>query len=385
MERYTVKQNETLQSSSINFDLPIGEDYTANLRQAELFNSSYLERVKEENINSIIDYEKQIFYPVVKHVDNEKKTTTIYDVAKINFNIYMRTREADENGDYDNWDVEEGGYWNLGIPGSGETPNELYGYGDLLGYLGFTDDDIKYQKNVLKKTFIRISVYDTPYRQTQKLLYYSTLFFDSNVIYKKYTNLCATPGLASDKVYVVPSDEVPSTSCLTARFTCTPKHNNEASSDGFYLYLFSTAAQKDENGKNPILYMKVEFNHAKYGKTIPLIWPHYHEDKIRLNTRQLEARQGDEISFYTDDFPTDYETEGINGNSYVDMSKLYGDLYIPIEVSYNAVDNRYEWQIISRANNFMRGKNGCNEDVININLFEPRINRLKQVPNGQNT
>ena len=393
MERYTIKQNETLKSSSVNFDLPIGEDYALNLRQAELFNSSYLEKVKKENINPIIDYEKQMFYPVYTSLRDKYRVNT-YDVTQIRFNLYMRKRDKDDNGDYGDWDAEEGGYWNLGIPSlpsDGTSINPIYGYGDLLGDLGFTDDDVKYQKNVLKKSFIRISIYDTPYRQTQKLLYYSTLFFDSNVIYKKYTNLCAKDKNFDDKVYLEPNNNITPDECLTATFTCAPKHDDTASSDGFYLYLFDSVVQKT----NTVVYLKVEFNHAKYGKTIPLIWPHFHE-KI-VNDNKVIHKLHEEISFYgetrtvngssveTNYFPTDYETENINGNSYVDMSKLYGDLYIPIEVSYNAGRNRYEWEILSIPNKHMSGPNWATEDIININLFEPRINRLKQTPNGKNT
>ena len=51
--------------------------------------------------------------------------------------------------------------------------------------------------------------------------------------------------------------------------------NAMASSEGFNLYLFGDDAEKTDEGKPyRTIYMKVEFNHAGNGKTIPMImWP----------------------------------------------------------------------------------------------------------------
>jgi hypothetical protein len=149
---------------------------------------------------------------------------------------------------------------------------------------------------------------------------------------------------------------VPDNEKLTASFSCTSKFDNTACSDGFYLYLFNTVVKP---GQCRLLYMKIEFNNAKYGKSIPLICPR-------------ESKYNNPISILDDNFPEDYEVMfGDNDNSFVDIKKLYNDMYIPIFVRYNNKKNRFEWYIASNNSK----KNG---DNIIINLYEPRINKIKQ-------
>ena len=398
MQKYIVNTNNSLNAKSISFNLGIGEDFALNLHQNDVFNQSYIEKIKEENINPIIDYEKQIFsctyiqnvpgHNTILKQDNIDKNTCILkipdntepdgllnvdkytdEVNDIVFNVYLRERNKNEEGEIIDFTPIEGSYWNL------NNKLKLYGYGDLLGDIGFSDDEVYYQKNVIKKTFLRISIYDTPYRQTQKLLYYSTLFLDSNKLYDKYNWLSVNTNAESKTDYYPASNEIGAGRLLTCSFTATPKNNSDASSDGFYLYLFENITQKQTLENSPMLYMKIELNHAKYGKTIPLIWPH-----------QKGEKTNDEIDFNNQgNFPKTYEVEyGDNGNSYVDMNALYDDLYIPITVRYNQNKHKYEWVIISKECRTMSSLNemGKRKDRIFINLFEPIINNLKTSENG---
>ena len=57
---------------------------------------------------------------------------------------------------------------------------------DLLSYLGFDDDDVKYQKSKLKKSFLRISFYDSDNIANQNLLHTATIFLDSGELFAKY-------------------------------------------------------------------------------------------------------------------------------------------------------------------------------------------------------
>ena len=53
------------------------------------------------------------------------------------------------------------------------------------------------------------------------------------------------------------------------------KNTSKASSEGFYLYIW-----KDNSTPLPQdLYMKVEFNHAGYGRTIPFMMPYWDSKK----------------------------------------------------------------------------------------------------------
>ena len=160
---------------------------------------------------------------------------------------------------------------------------------------------------------------------------------------------------------------IPDSDKLTATFTCTTKNDDSACSDGFYLYLFNTIVN---TGKCTQLYMKVEFNNAKYGKTVVLTNPRIKEGVGNVVNNQ--------ILLDSNSFPEDYEViRGSNGNSYVDVNKLYSDLYIPIFVRYNNKLNRYEWYIASNEQSTIVRNRASNPDIVDIYLFEPRINKLK--------
>ena len=82
-------------------------------------------------------------------------------------------------------------------------------------------------------------------------------------------------------------------------------------------------------------------------------------------------------------FPEDYEIEygsETPKHSYIDINTLYRDLYIPIFVRYNNSKNRFEWYI---ADNIQANKEksslipGAGDTMI-INLYEPKINKLKR-------
>ena len=439
MERHTIDIDTLDNYGGVNFELPVGEDFADNLLQKELFNDSYIEKVKEENINPIIDYEKHIFYPAYltsdiyfhpktdewiniranefgdnqvlvdleRPVRGQTNDLDAYadDVHTIRFNIYLRRRDADENGDYGEWNTSDEQYWNR-WDGNG-TPDEngvkrnkvldnersTENYGDLLGYMGFNDADIFYQKNRVKKTFLRISIYDSPKRQSQRLLYYSTLFLDSNVLYKKYTKLSnagfpvdeATDEFLKPLVYESNRDtdgdtligEVKDSDLLTTTFTCTSKYDDSASSDGFYLYLFNTIVKPGECTR---LYMKVELNNAKYGKSIPLMCPrNLTSSGVKYQT---SSYTGETIpstlpipiknELFPEDFTKTYTKDG-ETQYYVDINEMYENLYIPIFVRYNNKKCRFEWYIVDNTS--------CGGDRV-INLYEPRINKLKDQQNN---
>ena len=407
MERRKLNISDTRNGNGVNFEIPLADDFATNLHQGNLLSNNYIEEIKENSINKIVNYEKYIFYPayldknitfrsgntfmkdgfiLVNWMRKKKATPDIdkysHDVSKINFHLYLKHREQDENNDYGSWESSDEFYWNRwdGTKDASDkkVPDNIHSTeknGDLLGCLGFTDEDVFYQKNSLKKSFLRISIYDSPYRQTQKLLYYATLFFDTNVLYKKYVKLNEYPKQNNDELrvyqYQYKNDDgtignIPDSDKLTATFTCTTKNDDSACSDGFYLYLFNTVVK---SGQCTQLYMKVEFNNAKYGKTVVLTNPRKKSGANVVN---------DQIPITDDAFPTDYEIiRGSNGNSYVDVNKLYSDLYIPIFVRYNNEKDRYEWYIASNEQNKLEKIKAREQDVIDINLYEPRINKLK--------
>lgn len=211
---------------------------------------------------------------------------------------------------------------------------------DLIGYLNFTDDDIFYRKKKVSQSFLRFSFYNSPDPIEQKLLFYSTSFLDSTTLYGKYLkqmmymndndlfNEKKNKDINLNAAVVFCSANTDSR--VDTKIVLTNEYDTTKSSEGFNIYLFSEDRNLNlENGEKTI-YMKVEFNHAGNGKTIPMImWP---KDK--------------------------------NGN-YIPL-KTYNyleNLYIPIKLAY--IDGKYVYYIPSAKNN--------DDGNIDLILWEPKL------------
>ena len=320
----------------MNINVPISAIPDINLKQHAIYNDFLLDEIAENHINETIDMEKQIFTPVLKK--NEVKN----EVIKIKFNVKLRQRGDDVN-DIDTtiqaWrDNDIKNAW----------PNdEIINKNDLLGYWGFTDDDVLYQKNALKKSFLRLSFYDTNKRSTQSLLYYTTIFLDGGRLYGRYVENInkgyknyVNKGISVDASMVHNLEFNSIFSIMDGSMFVTDNSDYTQSSEGFYLYLFPSLCK----GNTPTtIYMKAEFNHAKFGFTLPLI----------IKRRADGSKKRGYIK------PTG------------DMSKInemFNDIYIPVEISYNSERHRYEW-------NFKDFNSDIDVyDEIILNFYEPIIN-----------
>lgn len=236
---------------------------------------------------------------------------------------------------------------------------------DLLSYLGFDDDDVKYQKSKLKKSFLRISFYDSDNIANQNLLHTATIFLDSGELFAKYIKnietedeykvtetiiaqknpeisfkagsiltsseyeklddenrkncvisgelLAATGGSSSDKEGYTMYDKVGMAVNrepmrkraldksldfgdnidelerlrMSSQIVVTDKNSSKRSSEGFYFYTYKS----NDNGVYPSdIYMRVEFNHAGYGRVIPFMMPYIckSEEKLKKNSPGYE-------------------------------------------------------------------------------------------------
>ena len=209
---------------------------------------------------------------------------------------------------------------------------------DLIGYLNFTDNDIFYRKKKVSQSFLRFSFYNSNDPIEQKLLFYSTSFLDSTSLYGKYlkqmmfmeeNGLFDVEGINPNAAVVLCSADTVSSRVDTKK-VLTNEYDRTKSSEGFNIYLFSEDKNLNlENGEKTI-YMKVEFNHAGNGKTIPLImWP--------------KDESGKYIALTIDNF--------------------IENLYIPIKLTY--IDGKYVYYIPGAEKN----DNG-NIDLV---LFEPKL------------
>lgn len=313
-------------NSYINIKTPISSDNRNELNN-EIISYSYFNEKKNELITDIDDYEKRCFTPYVK------KGGKIEPIDKIVFNLFLRDRSGS-----DNWTSNDIMGWNqykLEEVGNNLTfVNNLKTEGDLLTYLNFTDDDIYYRKEKVKRTFLRLSFYSNNTPLNNMLLFYSTIFLDSADLYNKYIT-CVNSNVEKPIVSNQNSN-------LTLSFSVSDRYNKNKSSEGFYLYLFP---DNIDNIKERTIYMKAEFNHAGNGKTIPLIYP---------------CKNNKILKFGDSGFPTSF----INGEN-SDLNEYYKQSYIPLTIKYDSNLEEYIYYF-NLANNKDNG--------LVFNLYEPKIN-----------
>lgn len=203
---------------------------------------------------------------------------------------------------------------------------------DMLGYLNFTDDDVFFGKSKIAKSFVRFSFYTSNDPIEQKLLYYSTAFLDINELRTKYLKLLIINGKKPGKLEkpFVLTDV--SDNRLDTTIRLTDEHNTKKSGEGFNLYLFLEDAPVENTEKT--IYMKVEFNHAGNGKTIPMIlWPTIYDG---ITYKKV----------YTS----------------LTVSNFLENLYIPIKIRY--INGEYLYKIVGSE---------LDGDTIKVTLFEPKL------------
>lgn len=282
----------------VNVPIPISNSFDTNLYQSDLLQEHFVEEEKRKAINKIVDLEKDVYYPVIKNNNG------FSDVYTLRFNLHFREHRGN------NWLVDGNSFWNGVKQENGgviDTQITDDGVSDLLCFLDFSNDDIRYQKNKLKKSFLRLSFYDSMNPANQNMLGYSTIFLDSGNLFSKYVRYFETDGykiIGYDKnnygIYNIDSKPKKGNRVdreygfdeehrLSSQFVVKNKNTSTASSEGFYLYLW-----KDNESVLPQdLYMKVEFNHAGYGRTIPFMMPYW--DKQKWNNKKSGIKKFNEI------------------------------------------------------------------------------------------
>ena len=336
------------------WNIPISE-FSLNdssLGEEDGQNGDYVGMMIDGIIPDFVDMERVKYSPIIYSGNDD------YENAKsINFYLHFRKREEKasyksniaEGGKYykygDSWNISQNSgntiWWNgynnqtavFNQASFSQYMAESGKTSDLLGYLGFEDDDVFYRKSKVSMSFIRLSFYTSRDPIEQKLLYYSTIFLDETALfgrymkqsqmkYGKYGEDEATP------VVFFPDNSV--SARVDTRICVKNEANRMSSSEGFNLYLFADDAEKTDEGKSSrTIYMKVEFNHAGNGKTIPMVmWPKNVSGQYRAMTTET----------------------------------FIHDLYIPVEIGY--IDNAYKYSFPTADST-----NGNIELV----LFEPKL------------
>lgn len=302
--------------SVINASLGFLEDYSYDITDI-IENSNIDEQI---TLNEAVDYEKQIFYPCAYG------TTDLLE--KIVFKLHFRDRYYSDKLS-ETWDTSDEKYWmrynkveNGRLKPSGEVTT------DNMSDLGYTDDDIKYQRNNFTKSFIRLLFYDTNDTRTQSLLAYYSVPFNSDQMFSEVTS----KGKHTNDIE--PAIEV------------YGEENGFAGTEGYNLHLFPNILEGKEE---EFIYLRIEFNHAKYGKTLKMSFP--------------TDSDGNLILFDNEDFPITYYNDF---DKRVELERLMNDMYIKVGLKYDYKNNRYLW--------YPAIDNISENGIITINAIEPRVN-----------
>lgn len=314
----------TVAQQYINVKVGLEQQQEINLSQDDTYTKLINDEIKSAVVGLPADMEKQIFEPVY---DNNR-------VTKIVFNLHCRKRDADNGWKTITTGNSKNDWWN-----SIDRP-------DSITDLGFTlDEDVAFQRKRLKKTFLRLSFYDSPDKFSQNLLAYTTIFYDTNTAYSTWSK---------NKI----KDENDKTKALSfepinASFSVTDRYDYLSSSEGFYLYLYPDQLDKISGDT---IYMKAELNNAKYGKIVNLFVP--------------KDLSGNAITLASEDFRTSYLVSAETANNevewYTDVNQLALDMYSKVKLHYDVTTGKYTYSF-PWATNFNNGK-------LVIDLIEPKGN-----------
>jgi hypothetical protein len=212
MLRYQINLS-TLASgtTATTINIPIRMDYQI-VDQGELIERVFVATEVEKAINPILDYEKVRFLPTDLNGSHIDKITYALDL-------------------------------------SGATD---------YAAIGFTDDDIRFERNNFKETFLNLAFYDTDNPLTQRLISDVTLF--SYITTTDLIPLSATTG--------IPGQPKPANQIHLTFVVSNPILNPRGEAEGYYLYDYKDEL-KVSNSK--YLYMRSSFRNAKTGTSTNLM------------------------------------------------------------------------------------------------------------------
>ena len=378
-----------LRKHMTTISIPLSNMFSTDTYHEYAVKEKFVDVETKKAINDFVEMERDVYHPVCFKSENQTTGRLIYDkVREIRFNLHFRQHEGNE------WLVDPDVYWNGTIvkddtlqlmnPATSQLNgffsfSEIDKQSDLLTYLDFTNNDIKYQKNVLKKSFLRLSFYDSMKPTDQNLLCYSTIFMNSGDLFGKYTRnftkgddggfqftalskekdlngdyptRMGLTGIRVDREPIVTTgtafkhDESAEKYRLSSRFSVRDKYSSDSSSDGFYLYLW----KDNDLGFYPTdIYMKVEFNHAGYGRVIPFMMP-YDRERKRLK------------SF--GDIVADWNGDGYGIREYLRYS------YIHFKYRYDKKEKKHIYYLDTDQYGQLELNDG---GVLNINLWEAKV------------
>jgi len=398
----------------LSFNFPLLNKIGTDIRREDIIKNDFVDYIKKESINTIVDMEKDVYYPV--WINNGKYSP----IQQIRFNLHFRTRNFDTWKTYEddrefkgvetpnhlksNWFVTDLSYYN-DMVNQAESAEErrvilskLHDSSDLLGLMNFTMDEIKNQATKIGKSFLRLSFYSTNDPKTQVLLATSTIFLDESFLYKKYINSKRNSDLTFADVKVMQqsgyetfasyaadaaigrSDFQVSSNTITdasevymdkffnddtrlsSRLVVNDKYNTDTSSEGYYIYMFKEYAKKM---RESTIYMKVDFNHAGIGQTMSFMLPR------TILDNDVDGI-GSPLYLYNDN-DVKILKNGFN------LTDIYKQTHIPIRIIYDEETNKYVYYLPNELRE--NSRLGIDNEIMEFNLFELKFSNESIVEN----
>ena len=135
---------------------------------------------------------------------------------------------------------------------------------------------------------------------------------------------------------------------LSTRITVNDKYRTDASSEGFYQYIYK---EYSKGLKETVVYARFEFNHAGVGQSIPMMIPR--KNIGEASETPLYLYNADDLKTLKEGFP---------------MSDIYNQLYFPIHIKYDDNTNRFVYWI---PNNLRENEElSVDDNIMEFNLFE---------------
>lgn len=219
VNKYKINVKDLTDSGS-TINLPIKMSFIP-IDQSEIVERDFVEKEIEDSINVINDYEKVRFIPV-DSLNNQLKSIT-YSVNLLSGTTFPTTT--------------------------------------MYSHAGFDYDDVKFSKNSFKRSFLRLSFYDSDIPTNQNLISFMTL----------YTRLTVNDikPLTSGGLPVIGGGLPNSINQIPIRYRVEdPISNPDGIAEGYNIYHF-----KDEVTSTipKELFMRASWNNAKTGKSTALI------------------------------------------------------------------------------------------------------------------
>lgn len=222
MLRYQINLSNLSGTTENYITLPISLD-SQEIGQSELIDKVFVDVQVENAINPIVDYDKVRFTPINSNNN---------PIGEITFRLNFS-----------------------GLPSTS--------YYDV----GFSNDDIKFEKSNFTQSFVYMAFFDSDNPLTQKLITYTTIF--SKLLTKDLLPDYATQLAANNNTILGIPGQPKLAHDVPLEFSVfNPIHYPRELSEGYYLYDY-----RDELkiGESKSLYMRASFKNAKTGKSTDLM------------------------------------------------------------------------------------------------------------------